>query len=124
MQRTMKRRRNGQIRGASELATSPRRIDACAYVGPGGLASPKLVELGGRPVPTTATCSVDRRRRRLGAVDWGAGGRVADAYVALGCADNHVRAPTASAPAYQNMSPGADNAAYATRSWRQDAEIR
>ncbi len=89
-----------RIQGAASLVdVSAAHIDACTYVGPGGLAfAEKLVELGGHvQVPTTTnSCSVDRRNwRRLGvSSELGEpASRVADAYVALGCADSFTCAP-------------------------------
>ena len=89
-----------KIQGASQLVdVAAAHIDACTYVGPGGLAfAEKLVELGGHVrVPTTTnSCSVDRRNwRRLGVSEelGEPASRVADAYVALGCADSFTCAP-------------------------------
>jgi predicted aconitase/predicted aconitase with swiveling domain len=89
-----------KIQGASQLVdVSAAHIDACTYVGPGGLAfAEKLVELGGHvQVPTTTnSCSVDRSNwRRLGvSSELGEpASRVADAYVALGCTDSFTCAP-------------------------------
>ena len=89
-----------KIQGASHLVdVSAAHIDACTYVGPGGLAfAEKLVELGGHvKVPTTTnSCSVDRSNWRQLGVPSTLGepaSRVADAYVALGCADSFTCAP-------------------------------
>ena len=89
-----------KIQGASQLVdVAAAHIDACTYVGPGGLAfAEKLVELGGhvRVLTTTNSCSVDRSNwRRLGVADalGEPASRVADAYVALGCAPSFTCAP-------------------------------
>ncbi|CAH0375587.1 unnamed protein product [Pelagomonas calceolata] len=89
-----------RIQGAASLVdVAAAHIDACTYVGPGGLAfAEKLVELGGSvKVPTTTnSCSVDRRNwRRLGVSEelGEPASRVADAYVALGCTDSFTCAP-------------------------------
>jgi len=89
-----------RIQGAARLVdVSAAHIDACTYVGPGGLAfAERLVELGGHvQVPTTTnSCSVDRSNwRRLGVSEelGEPASRVADAYVALGCADSFTCAP-------------------------------
>ena len=90
-----------KIQGASQLVdVSAAHIDACTYVGPGGLAfAEKLVDLGGHvrvPTTTNSSCSVDRSNwRRLGVSEelGEPASRVADAYVALGCADSFTCAP-------------------------------
>ena len=125
-----------KIQGASQLVdVSAAHIDACTYVGPGGLAfAEKLVELGGsvRVPTTTNSCSVDRRNwRRLGvSSELGEpASRVADAYVALGCTDSFTCAPYLldSAPASsEHVAWGESNAVvYANSVLRcQNAEIR
>ena len=97
-----------RIQGAASLVdVSAAHIDACTYVGPGGLAfAEKLVELGGHvKVPTTTnSCSVDRRNwRRLGVADalGEPASRVADAYVALGCAPSFTCAPVWKSPRHR-----------------------
>ena len=78
--------------GARELVHVRRvHVDACTYIGPGGLKFvQELARLGGRvAVPTTLNSgSVDRRRwRRMGVpADAGAAAEaVGDAYVQIGC---------------------------------------
>ena len=85
---------------AESLVTVERaHIDACTYIGPGGLRfAERLNEMGGRfCVPTTTNaCSVDRGRWRELDVPDALGlpaTRLADCYVALGAAPSFTCAP-------------------------------
>ena len=88
------------MQGATSLVdVTKAHIDACTYIGPGGLEfAEKLVDLGGRfQIPTTTNaCSVDRKRWRDLGVPAALGEpatRLADAYVALGAAPSFTCAP-------------------------------
>ncbi|KAK7249778.1 hypothetical protein SO694_00004722 [Aureococcus anophagefferens] len=86
-------------RAESLVSVERAHIDACTYIGPGGLRfAERLHEMGGRfCVPTTTNaCSVDRGRwRELGVPDalGVPADALADCYVALGAAPSFTCAP-------------------------------